>query len=196
MLKNGDFDIIKPQFNFYKRNLSNAKVRTQVSWGIDGCSFCEQIGSSGLPLGSHYGWDPPFGDRDPKKEVGLSNLHTTYYTTQLEFAFMIHEWYRFAGADISSYIPFLKQAVIFHFEYFKMLEKRRTGMNFNKNGFLVIDPSHALETYHGKNATDVICALKLNLECLLSLPDKWVNTKEKKMFNDWLRRVPPINFRT
>jgi hypothetical protein len=33
-----------------------------------------------------------------------------------------------------------------------MIEKRRTGKNFDKNGFLVIDPSDALETYHGKNA--------------------------------------------
>jgi Domain of unknown function (DUF5703) len=195
MLKNGDFDAILPQFEYYRRNLPNAIARTKYAWNIDGCSFCEQIGTGGLPLGSHYGWEPPFGKRSPKKETGLSDLHATYYTTQLEFAYIIHEYYRFTGKDISKYIPFLKEAVIFHFEYFKMLQQRRNGNPFDENGLLVIDPSHALETYHGKNATDVICALRKNLECLLALPEKWVSKEEKKRFDEWMKRLPPINFR-
>lgn len=195
MLKSGDVDVIRPQFEFYRKNRINAEQRNRVAWGIPGCSFCEQIGSGGLPLGSHYGWEPPHGTRDPKKEVGLSDLHATYYTSQLEFAFMMHEWYRHTGADISSYLPFMKQAVEFHFSYFTMLHKRKTGKLYDDQGKLVIDPSHALETYHGKNSTDVICALLVNLKGLLALPAKWVSETERKQYIDWLERLPPINFR-
>jgi len=195
MLKNGDFDVILPQFEFYRKNMPNATLRTKVAWNFEGCSFCEQIGSGGLPLGSHYGWEPPFGKRDPQKEVGLSDLHATYYTSQLEFAYMIHEWYRFSGGDLTPYLSFLKNTVIFHFNNFEMLQKRRTGQPYDENGKLVIDPSHALETYHGKNSTDVLCALRTNLECLINLPEKWFSKEEKKQFSEWLERVPPINFR-
>jgi len=127
MLRNGDFDLIRPQFEFYRKNLPNALARTHESWGIEGASFGEQIGSGGLPLGSHYGWEPPYGDRDPAKEVGLANLHATYYTSQLEMAFMLHEFHRYSGSDVSACVPLLEQVVVFHFEYFKMLERPRLG---------------------------------------------------------------------
>ncbi len=195
MLMCGDYDMMKPQFNFYRDNLPNTVARTFDSWGIEGCSFCEQIGSGGLPIGSHYGWEPPYGKRPAEKEMGLSDLHATYYTTQLEFAYMINEMYRYSGENISSYIPFIKQSVIFHFEYFQMLQKQRTGKPYDDKGFLNIEPSHALETYHGKNATDVISALRVNLECLINLPDKWVSAEEKKKFSEWLTRLPDINYR-
>ena len=195
MLKNGDFDVILPQFDFYRKNMPNATLRTKEAWNFEGCSFCEQIGTGGLPLGSHYGWEPPFGKRDPEKEVGLSDLHATYYTSQLEFAFMILEWHRFSGGDLTPYLPFLKNTVIFHFNYFEMLQKRRTGKAYDENGKLVTDPSHALETYHGKNSTDVLCALHTNLECLIGLPEKWVTKEEKILFREKLDRLPPINFR-
>lgn len=196
MLKNGDFDVIIPQFEFYRKNLPNAVTRSREAWNIDGCSFCEQIGTGGLPLGSHYGWEPPFGTRDPLKETGLSDLHATYYTTQLEFAFMIHEWHRFNGGDLTPYLQFLKKAVSFNVEYFKMLQQRRTGSPYDDGGFLVFDPSHALETYHGKNATDLLCAIRMNLECLLALPDNWITFGEREQYADWIRRLPPLNFRT
>ncbi|MFY0598700.1 MAG: hypothetical protein JXR03_03440 [Cyclobacteriaceae bacterium] len=195
MLKNGDFDVMLPQFEFYRKNLVNAKYRNEVAWGIKGCSFCEQIGTSGLPIGSHYGWEPPFGNRPINKEVGLSNAHSHYYSTQLEFTFMIHEMYRFTGTDISRYVPFLKDAVIFHFEYYKLLQRRRNGMDYGDDGKLVLRPSHACETYHGSNASNLVAALHKNIDCLLDLPDKWVNSQERVQFEEWKKRVPELSFR-
>lgn len=195
MLKNGDDDMIRSEFEFYRRNLPNAVARTRQSWGIDGASFGEQIDSGGLPLGSHYGWEPPYGDRDPKREVGVANLHSYYYTSQLEMAFMIHEYYRYTGADISAYLPFLKGSVAFFFEYYQMLERRRDGRDWDASGKLVIDPSHALETYAGKNPADVICALRVNLAGLLALPDSWVSPGERKLYRDWLGRLPDLSYR-
>lgn len=195
MLKNGDFDMVLPQLNFYSRNLPNALARSYDEWGIEGAAYGEQIGSGGLPLGSHYGWEPPYGDRKPNQEIGVANFHPYYYTSQLEMGFIAEELNRFSNADITKYLPFIKESIILHFEYYKMLQERRTGKPYDENGKLVIDPSHALETYRGKNSTDVICALKVTMERLLNYPDKWVSSIEKAKFKEWLSHLPPINFR-
>jgi hypothetical protein len=39
MLKSGDFDMMGSQFDFYRRALSNAEIRTKVYWGHEGCSL-------------------------------------------------------------------------------------------------------------------------------------------------------------
>ncbi|WP_322607358.1 DUF5703 domain-containing protein [Pontiella agarivorans] len=196
MLKSGDFEMMLPQFEYYRKNLRNAQLRNEVSFGIKGCSFAEQINSAGLPNGYHYGWEPPFGTRNPEHEVGMQYHHTHYFHTQLEFAFMMHEWYRFTGADISPYIPFMKDAVIFHFEYHRMLQRRRTGRDWDENGRLVMKGMQATETYKtGTNPILEAAALRKNLEALFALPDKWVSKKEKELFRDWAARVPELNFR-
>ncbi len=195
MLKSGDTDMMNPQFDYYKRNLPNAKYRNVVAWGVNGCSYSEQIGSGGLPTGYHYGWEAPYGKRNPKMEVGIAYQHTYYYATQLEFAYMIHEMHRFTGADISEYIPFLKDVVIFHFEYHKLLQQKRNGKDWDENGKLVLSPGHACETYKGTNPSNLVAALQRNIEGLLQLPNKWINEGEKEQFKDWLERIPPINYR-
>jgi len=195
-LKSGDFEEMMPQFNFYKRNLINTQLRNKVSWGIKGCSFGEQVGSGGLPNGYHYGWEAPFGNRKSTAEVGMQQHHRHYFHTQLEFAFMMHEWYKYTGADISEYIPFMKDAVVFHFEYHKMLQKRRNGNEWGEDGKLVLKGMQSTETYKpGENPSLEIAGLNKNIEALLSLPNKWVSEKERKKFKEWKERIPDLEFR-
>ncbi|WP_136063821.1 DUF5703 domain-containing protein [Pontiella sulfatireligans] len=196
MLKSGDFEMMRPQFDFFRKNLRNAQLRNEVSFGIKGCSFAEQINTAGLPNGYHYGWEPPYGKRSPNHEMGMQHHHTHYFHTQLEFAYMMHEWRRFTGADISEYIPFMKDAVIFHYEYHKMLQRRRNGQDWDENGKLVLKGMQATETYKpGSNPMPEVAALHKNLEALLELPDEWVSVDEKAQFRDWAARVPELNFR-
>src|SRR5690606_28856155 len=49
MLKSGDWELMKPQFDFYLRILNNAELRSQVYWGHNGASFTEQMENFGLP---------------------------------------------------------------------------------------------------------------------------------------------------
>lgn len=49
MLKSGDFDMLPSQFDFYKRLLPNAEVRSRHYWGHGGACFTEQIENFGLP---------------------------------------------------------------------------------------------------------------------------------------------------
>jgi hypothetical protein len=44
MLKSGDIDMMKPQFDFYLRSLHNAELRSQVYWGHNGACFYRATG--------------------------------------------------------------------------------------------------------------------------------------------------------
>ena len=64
MLKNGDFDLLPSQFDFYLNTLTNATLRSETYWGHDGACFSEQLENFGLPNPSEYGWKRP-EDYDP-----------------------------------------------------------------------------------------------------------------------------------
>jgi len=197
MLKNGDFDMMPSQFDFYRRALKAAQLRTKVYWGHDGCSFTEQLENFGLPCGSIYGWlgaDCEWGRREPDTPVGVQSLGCVYqFGHQLDFSFMILEYYRFSGRDISKYLPFIDSSVTFFDEHYQYLEKKRTGKPLDESGHLVIYPSRACESYvNAKNPADVIAGLKAVLSRLITLPDSIVPANQKQKYQKMLKRVPPI----
>lgn len=197
MLKNGDFDMTRPQFEFYRRALAAAELRTQVYWGHGGCSFTEQLENYGLPIGSCYGWlnsTCRWGQREPDTPVGVQSMGVVYqFGHQLDFSFMILEYYRYSGADISLYIPFIESSVTFFDEHYRYREKQRSGKELDENGHLVIFPSRACESYvDAKNPADVIAGLKAVLTRLLDLPEDLVPTCKKEKFGTMLERIPPL----
>ena len=62
-------------------------------------------------------------------EVGVSNNPSIgrLFGSQLENAWMMLQYYQFSGNDITDYLPFIEQAVIFYDENFRMREKARSG---------------------------------------------------------------------
>jgi len=197
MLKNGDFDMMPSQFDFYSRALPAAEIRTKVYWGHAGCSFTEQLENFGLPAGSIYGWlgsTCRWGRREPGTEKGVQSLGCVYqFGHQLDFSFMILEYHRFSGRNISPYLPFIDSAVTFFDEHYQFRQKQRTGKPLDENGYLVIYPSRACESYvDAKNPADVIAGLKAVLSRLLELPACYVPDSKKEKYRAMLRRVPPL----
>ncbi|MHC4620084.1 MAG: DUF5703 domain-containing protein [Planctomycetota bacterium] len=123
MLKNGDFEQMPSQFEFYRRALGAAELRTKVYWGHEGCSFTEQLENFGLPVGSCYGWPNAvsrWGRRPPGTPRGVQSIGCVYqFGHQLDFSFMILEYYRYSGRDISPYLPFIESSVTFFDEWVK-----------------------------------------------------------------------------
>jgi len=198
MLKNGDFDMMPSQFEFYRRALSAAKLRTQVYWRHDGCSFTEQLENFGLPVGSCYGWlnaTSRWGLRKPGTPTGVQSIGCVYqFGHQLDFSYMILEHYRFSGKDISRYLPFIESSVAFFDKHYQFRHKKLTGKPLDENGHLVIFPSRACESYvDAKNPADVIAGLKAVLSRLLELPDELVPAAKKEKFRAMLQRVPPLS---
>ncbi|HUT31397.1 MAG TPA: DUF5703 domain-containing protein [Sedimentisphaerales bacterium] len=201
MLKSGDFDMMPSQFDFYGRALGAAEIRTKIYWGHQGCSFTEQIEQFGLPIGSHYGWTgSPIERRNRPRdfEFGVQvNTSCRYeFVHQLDFAFMILEYFRFSGTDISGYMPFIESAVTFYDQHYQFRCKQLTGKPLDENGHLVIYPSTGGESYVGaRNPADSIAGLKAVLSRMLELPERYGPPEKKEQWQAMLKRVPPLPVR-
>ncbi|WP_200975684.1 DUF5703 domain-containing protein [Echinicola sp. 20G] len=191
MLKTGDFEMMKPQFDFYMRMLKNAELRSQVYWGHGGGSFTEQIENFGLPNPAEYGWNRPEG-YDPGMQY---NAWLEYqWDTVLEFCLMMLEQERYTGENVEKHIPFIESCLRFFDEHYQYLAKQRGAKTFDEQGDLVLFPGSANETYKmAYNANSTISALQTVLERLLELP--YLSADQQAHWGEMLERIPPLNFR-
>ena len=195
MLKSGDFDMMHQQFDYYSRLTKNAELRTKAYWGHGGCSFTEQLENIGLPILWNWGFrktNDAFHLRpehfDPTEQRG--HWIKYLYSTQLEFAFMILEYYRYCKEDIRAYIPFIESCVQFYFEHYRMLNFQNACKEYDENGKLVIFPSTVLETYKNAcNPIDAVAALRAVVGALLQLP-QYVDTEYYRELYEHIPELP------
>ena len=210
MLKTGDFDAMFPHFELFRKGLPGAQARVKVHFGHDGAVYSEYTNAPGIALGAGYGWtagvrkrgpEVPFGDpradgakgyNDIVEKGIMANQSISYHwESQLENAYMIMEYHRYTGKDISKYMPFIKQSVIFFDEHYRLREKMRSGEELNSQGKLVIFPSTSCESYRGaKDPVDVVAGLQACLTSLLALDESFVSLSEKKYYREFLNRLP------
>lgn len=193
MLRSGDTDMMKPQFDFYNRILHTAELRSKTYWGHGGACFTEQIENFGLPNPSEYGWKRP-----ESYDKGMEyNAWLEYqWDTALEFCFMILETERYTGKDISEYLPLVESTLRFFDEHYQYLARKRGQKALNEQGKLVLYPGSACETYKmAYNATSTIAALKTVNSRLLELPEIQSDTTKRKYFTEFLSRIPEIHTR-
>ncbi|MBN1420264.1 MAG: hypothetical protein JXP34_15905 [Planctomycetes bacterium] len=200
MLKAGDFDLLRPQFEFYRRALENATLRVRTYWGHEGCLFTEQMAQYGLPIACAWGWDDPRAKgrrraEDTERGVQVNPAVSLHYEAQLEFSYMILEHHRFTGADLAPYLPFIERSVRFFDEHYQMRERKRSGKPLDEDGKLVIYPSTSCESYRGaKNPSDLIAGLRACLASLLDLPDAYAPPEKKAYWRGFLARVPDFAY--
>lgn len=211
MLKAGDFDAILPQFELYRKGLPGARARVKKHFGHEGAVFTEYMNASGLVFGAGWGWDKdghrgrgeevPFGDERANASTGYNqvveagvqaNQNCAYHwESQLEHAYMIMEYHRFTGADISRYMPFIKESVRFFDEHYQLRQKMRDGNTLDANGNLVFYPSTSCETFRGAtNPIDLLSGLNACLESLLKLDEQYVSATEKQYYREFHSRIP------
>ena len=193
MLKSGDIDLMKPQFEFYRRLLPTAEWRSRVYWGHEGACFTEQMENFGLPNPSEYGWKRP-----PGYDKGMEyNAWLEYqWDTALEFCFMILESYRYTGKDIAIYLPFIESTLRFFDEHYQHLASRRGRKTLDGEGKLILYPGSACETYKmATNATSTIAALETVCSRLLDLPGHYLSGDRRTYFSEYQKRIPSIRTR-
>lgn len=193
MLKNGDWDLMKPQFDFYLRNLRNAELRTETYWNHPGASFTEQLENFGLPNVTEYGWKRPAGyDKGMEYNAWLEYE----WDTVLEFCYMMLETERYTGKDIKQYIPFIESCLTFFNEHYQYLARNRGSKALDGEGHLVLYPGSAGETFKmAYNSTSTIAALQTALFRLLELPDRYLTEEKRRAWELMLKRIPPITLR-
>ncbi len=215
MLKSGDFDAIIPQFELYRKGLPGATARVKKHFGHNGAVYSEYTSVPGIVFGAGWGWEGnglrargeeiPFGDKRATGDCGynaiaevgvMANQSCAYHwESQVEHAYMMLEYHRYSGKDISAYIPFIKAALIFFDEHYQLRQKMRNGETLDKNGKLVIYPSTSCESYRGaKNPSDLLAGLKACLQSIIELDERYVTAEEKKYYSEFLGRIPDYPF--
>ena len=164
MLKNGDFDLLLPQLDFYLNIYKNAEERSRHYWGHEGACLTEQIENYGLPCYPEYGTKRPAGF-DPGME---RNAWLEYeWDTCLEFCMMALEAHRYSGMDITRYVPIIYSCLRFFDEHYRYLARQRGAKTLDGNGRLVLYPGSGGETYKGAyNATSTVAALRTVAQAL------------------------------
>jgi hypothetical protein len=193
MLKNGDFDMMKSQFDFYRRIVRNAELRSEVYWGHEGACFTEQMENFGLPNMSEYGWNRPSGI---DKGVEYNSWLEYEWDTALEFCLMILETQRYNGDNIERYMPLIESCLTFFNEHYQYLAGLRGTKTFDENGCLILYPGSAGETYKmAYNSSSTIAALRVLLTRVLELPEQYMPESRRNEWKTMLNRIPPISFR-
>jgi len=217
MLKSGNFEMMKPQFEFYSRALADAILRTKIYWGFNGASFTEQVENSGLPGGHAYeklwGGHPlsPRSDSSSTRTLVnqkgesmkfldygfLANPYVVdHYDGQLEFSKMILDYQLYSSGDISKYLPFIAASVQFFDENFQYWSKKLNGYPLDANGKLIMYPGSGLETYKAAtNASNTIAGLKTVLTGLIDLPSKYGTPQQRAYWKGLLSRLPEMSTR-
>lgn len=188
MLKSGDFDMMKSQFDFYNNMLNNAELRSMHYWGHQGACFTEQIENFGLPVGFEYSWKRP-EDFDPGVQY---NAWIEYqWDTVLEFCMMIIDTYFYNGTNISKYLPLIESCLKFYDEHYQYLSLRRTPKALDAQGKLVLYPSTALETYKmATNPITTVTALKCVSQAMLDLPKEYLTKGQREYIESFKKRIP------
>ena len=193
MLRSGDFELMRPQFQFYLRTLRAAELRTKVYWGHEGACFAEQLENFGLPDATEYGWDMPAGH---DKGVEYNAWLEYEWDTVLEFCLMMLETERYTGKDIGEYIPFIESCLRFFDQHYQYLARLRGRKALDGQGHLVLYPGSAAETYKmAYNSTSTIAGLHTIATRLLELPAHYLTDSERKEWTTLLDRLPPLSFR-
>ena len=157
MIKNGDWDLLQPQLDFYLRILKNAELRSKVYWDHSGACFTEQLENYGLPNYAEYGTKRP-ADFDKGLEY---NAWLEYqWDTVLEFCLMMLEEAQYTGKNIDDKISFIESCLRFFDEHYQHLAKKRGNKALDENGKLVLYPGSGAETFKmAYNSTSTISAL-------------------------------------
>jgi hypothetical protein len=193
MLKSGDYDLLKPQFDFYLRILRAAELRSEIYWNHKGACFAEQLENFGLPNCTEYGWKRP---ADFDKGIEYNAWLEYEWDTVLEFCLMMLETERYAGNNIQEYIPFIESCLRFFNEHYQYLAGKRGRKTLDGNGHLVIYPGSAAETYKmAYNPSSTVAGLRTVLTRLLELPSTYLTDSSRAQWQLMLSRIPPIPFR-
>lgn len=200
MLKSGDFDLMPPQFEYYRRALPGAEARSRLYWEHEGCSFTEQLENFGLPIGWNWGWldtPDPYHRRTPFSDpTEMQGPWTRYlYLSQLEFAFMILRYRQYSGGDITPYLPFIESAIRFFDVHYQWQHRINALAPLDENGHLVLFPSTACETYKDAlNPVDLVSGLQCTVEALLEIGGDLLSEEAREYYRGLLQRIPPLSF--
>lgn len=185
LLASGDFDLMKPFFNYYSNVLPMRKAITKAWFGHDGAYYRENI----EPTGAERDCDR--GVRPPKTKPGEKYdgwYHDYYFTCGLETTAMMIDYADYTGeADFRDRVltPFAREIMLFFDQHYPR----------GADGKLHLEAAQCLETWWVSiNPSPDIAGLRFCLDELLRM--KAGNLEDQKQWKRFRAEIPEIPVRT
>jgi len=182
MLYAGDFDLIRPYFEMYRKALPLACERCRLYCGHEGAFFPETMYFWGAYLEGDYGWPDEREERLPR-HLPQNQYIRYHHSSGLEVVYHAMRFYRYTGDEQfleTTALP-LAEAIIAYYD-----------LHFpRKNGRLHLAPAQVIEQWwSAENPLPEIAGLTACLRELTSLP-KGISSHQR----DWerlLNELPPL----
>jgi hypothetical protein len=180
LIASGDYDLIKPWFDMYVKDLPLVKDRAREYFHHDGAAFIETIYFWGLPNLNDFGWDNPGNE--------LESPWMRYHIQGgLEVLAQMLDYYNNTqDADFArnSMLPMADAVITFYDQHYGR----------DADGKILMKPAQSIETYQetAVNPTPDIAGLKCVLPQLLVLPVKLTSKNERSTWTKVLNDLPAI----
>ncbi|MFI5379093.1 MAG: DUF5703 domain-containing protein [Tepidisphaerales bacterium] len=179
MLAAGDFEMMRPFFEMYRKGLPLAIDRTRLYYGHAGACFPETMYFWCTPCNPDFGW----GYKGPETVNGYIKY---YWSGGIELTAMMLDYYDitqdrdFAGGTL---LPVADAVTTFFDQHWKR----------DASGKIRFDPAASLETWHAAtNPTPEIAGLRFILPRLLALPSDLTTDAQRAMWKKTLADLPAI----
>jgi len=182
LIVNGDYDLMKPFFNYYNNLLPVRKAITKAWFGHEGAYYRENIEPTGAERDNGRSGKPP--KTKPGKNKGDGYYHSYYFTCGLETVAMMIEYVKYSGdTDFqkNELVPFAREILLFFDKHYLR----------DKKGMIKLDPAMVLETFWvAVNPAPDIAGLQFCLDELISMD---IGSEADK--SNWKRfraEIPPV----
>ena len=183
MLKSGDYDMMKPLFEHYFRNLPLMKANAKALAGVDGALSPETATVFGT-----YCYNDYFGDKEESAGRFISNKYIRYHwDSSVEMISLMLDYYDYTGdADFvrDRLVPYAAE----------MLKFYRNFYSAGADGKLRISPTQSLETYWYDvvGDTPTIAGLLDVVPRLIALPSRLSSDQDKALWQEMARITPDL----
>ena len=183
LVMSGDFDLLRPFFDYYWNLLPVRKAITKAWFGHDGAYFRENINPTGRELDDKDG-------RPPKTKPGEKYegwFHDYYFTSGLETVTMMTEYVKYSGDEAFCdrvLVPFAREILLFFDQHYP-----RGG-----DGKIRLDPAQVLETWWiAVNPAPDVAGLRFTMDELLAM--KAGTAEDQKQWRRFRAEIPEIALR-
>lgn len=202
MLRSGDFDAMKGQFDFYKRITPTAQFKAKNFWDLDAAHFTEQIDNTGLSNLYEYNGDGFRYNLARPAEFNIGEDFNRWlvalHDTANEFADMILQANLYSGFDVTPYLSFIESQLAWFDLYYRKVQSGfdpllLTGTSGNQK--LMIYPASGAETYKDAyNPSSTVSGLRKLITDLLAVGK--FSLQSSSYYTTYLSQIPetPLRF--
>jgi len=183
LLMSGDYELMKPFFDYYVNVLPIRKAITHAWFGHEGAYYRENIEPTGAERDCGRDGKPP--KTKPGENTGQGYYHSYYFTSGLETVAMMIDYTNHTGDTFfrdNVLLPFAREVLLFFDKHYQR----------DSEGYIRLDPAMVLETYWiAVNPAPDIAGLQFCLDELLEMK---IGTREDQV--NWIRfkdEIPSVH---